>query len=333
MDLENVKFLINGKTFDKSFSRSRIRLGKILYIKEDDPSKDIQVSESEFKDSKRVAVSWITPSIWAVTLIDIYNLEHSEVEATQKLLEGYMPREEVLENLSYFASKLRLEHLYKSSEYDESSLRVVFAVTSRLDLINLLKSEEVSRQLFHNWEPVIVYHLLTCFDLLGQPEAWIPFDSWLSSDTHKATREKLISENNSELNKADFSKRLYQGYQGLFGVKNSFFRFISEVLPEENRKELFNSIKIHTNSMPPSIETISEDGSEADKEKFLFSLRNNYTHKAKVVHGFNTETMVGSQSKFKKVFAVRVQEFKEKKWSTYMTSNWPQTGLKHWNIL
>ena len=56
-----------------------------------------------------------------------------------------------------------------------------------------------------------------------------------------------------------------------------------ELLPERNRRELFGSIKIHTNSMPPLINTVSEDGTDEDKEKFLFNLRNNYADKIKII--------------------------------------------------
>ncbi len=328
MSAESIKFQIKGNTFDKSFDRSKINLGKIFYIKEIDGGSDIEFSEKEFKDSKKYAVSWIALSVWAITLIDIYNLEHSEVTSTQKLLEGYMSQEEVLDCLSFKASKLRLEYLYKTSEFEESSLRVIFAVTERLNFINSLKAEEVSKKLFHNWEPVIVYHLLTCFDLLGQPDTWKTFDSWISSSSCEEERNKVANEIDSSLNKIEFSKQIFLEYQKIYGVKNSFFRFIREILPTENKKELFDSIRIRTNSMPPAIEVISEDGTDLEKEKFLYDLRNNYTHKAKVVHGFDTERMFGSQPEFQNTFNIRFQEFKEKKWITYMTSNWPK-ALEH----
>ncbi len=328
MSNENVKFQIKGKTFEKSFDRAKIKLGSILYLKEIDNGNDIEISENNFTDSTKFSVTWIALPVWAVTLNDIYNLEYSQVLSTQKLLEQYMTNQEVLDCISHKASQLQLEHLYKTSEYDNSSLRVIFAVTERLNFINSLKAEEVSKKLFQHWEPVIVYHLLTCFDLMGQPHSWLTFDGWLTSKKHKEEREEIIAAIEPKVPNIEFSKHLFQSYQNIYGTKNSFYRFIREILPSENRKKLFDSIKIHTSSMPPSIGTISEDGTDAVKEKFLYELRNNYTHKAKVVHGFDTKAIFGNQNEFSMAFTLRFQEFKERTSITYMTSNWPMV-LEH----
>ncbi len=323
--MEIVKFQIKDKTFEKSFNRSKIKLGTILYIKEIQDGKDVEVSEKEFTGSTKFSVTWIAPSAWAVTLNDIYNPEYSEVLSTQKLLDGIMDNQDVLHCISFKASKLRLEYLYKTNEYENSPLRVIFAITERLKFIESLKEKEVSAKLYQHWEPVIIYHLLTCFDLLGQPESWVDFDSWLTSDKHKTEREKVKATLETGLDNIEFSRALYKNYQEIYGAKKSFLRFIREILPPEARRELFESIKIHTNTIPPSIKTISEDGTESEKEKFLYDIRNNYTHKAKVMHGFDVKSIFGSQDEFSMSFTNRLQEIKETKWINYMTSNWPDT--------
>ncbi|TND09343.1 MAG: hypothetical protein FD123_1305 [Bacteroidetes bacterium] len=327
MSGDNVKFQIKGKSFEKSFDRSKIRLGAIFYVKEIDGGNDIEISEKVIAGGTKFAVSWIASSVWAVTLKDIYYLEYEQVLSTQRLLERYMTSQEVLDCISHKASKLRLEHLYKTSEFDKSSLRVIFAVAERLNFINSLKEEEISKKLFHHWEPVIVYHLLTCFDLLGQPHSWKTFDAWLTSSDNISERENVIAKIETKLSNVEFSKQLYLGYQNIYGTKNSFFRFIREILPAQNRQELLESIKIHTNSMPPLIEIISEDGTDLDKENFLYEMRNNYTHKAKVVHGIDFKSTFGIQN-VSMTFSQRIQEFKATKWITYMTANWPDV-LEH----
>lgn len=323
-----VKFLIKGKSFEKSFDRTKIKLGTLLYVKEILNGADIEVCEKEFSGSTKFAVSWISPSSWAVTLDDIYHLEYSQVLSTQKLLDRYMSSTDVLNCISHKASKLRLEHLYKTSEFDKSALRVIFAVTERLNFINTLKEEDVSRKLFHHWEPLVVYHLLTCFDLLGQPHSWKTFDAWLTSSNNLQERKNATDKIDAEYSKVEYAKNLYQEYQNIYGTKNSFFRFIREVLPAANRQELFDSIKIHTNSMPPSTETISEDGTDLDKEHFMYEMRNNYTHKAKVIHGMDFKSIFGQKNEYSLAFTQRIQEFKATKWITYYTANWPEV-LEH----
>ena len=327
MTLKKVILQINGKNFEKLFDRSKIRLGKVLYIKESESGNDLQISESEFNQSKKVAVSWIAPSVWAISLIEKYHLEKSEIEKIQTLLTEYLDAVEVERILQSLASKLRIEHLYKSSEYENSSLRVIFAVHERLQLVSSLKTKEIGEKLWHQWEPVISYHLLTCFDLLGQPTDWTTFESWLTSDSYLEERNQILSKVREVGNAIEITKTLHQEYLRIYGVKNSFSRFMRELLPERNRRELFGSIKIHTNSMPPLINTVSEDGTDEDKEKFLFNLRNNYAHKIKIIPGINSE-MINLPTEYRNVFTMKNQVFKAETWVSYFTLDWPDV-LEH----
>lgn len=325
---EKVIFQINGENFEKLFDRSKIRLGKVFYIKESESGDDLQISESEFNQSRKVAVSWIVPrSGWIVPLIERYPLEKSEIEKIQILLTEYLDAVEVERILQSLASRLRIEHLYKSSEYEESSLRVIFAVHDRLQLVSSLKTREISEKLWHQWEPVISYHLLTCFDLLGQPANWTTFESWLTSDSYSEELNQILREVQQGGNAIEITKTLHQEYLRIYGVKNSFFRFMRELLPARNRRELFGSIKIHTNSMPPLINTVSEDGTDEDKEKFLFNIRNSYTHKIKIIPGINSE-MMNLPAEYRNVFTMKSQELKAETWVSYFTLNWPDI-LEH----
>ncbi len=106
------------------------------------------------------------------------------------------------------------------------------------------------------------------------------FNDWLNSKKKIEERELIISRI-QETDKVKFSEELYLGYQKIYGVKNSFYRFLKEILPQEIRAELSSKIKItiyndfeedlhkRYNGRTPTIE---------DKESYLYSIRNDYTH-------------------------------------------------------
>lgn len=47
-----------------------------------------------------------------------------------------------------------------------------------------------------------------------------------------------------EKDKMKFSEQLYLAYQEIYGVKNSFYRFIRDIIPSEIRTNLLSKIKI-----------------------------------------------------------------------------------------
>jgi len=319
MNITQVRFLLNGKIFEKPYDRSKIQLGKVLFVKINDTFEGIDISEFEFEGSSRVAINWIAPSDWSVFLIDKYQIDSQLIDGIKTILKGYLDEEVVEINIIRLASKLRIENLHKTSEFENSSLRIVSAIKERLELIKQLKLKEVKDALWYHWEPVVCYHLLTCFDLLGQPSDWTTFDSWLTSKSYFEEREIIIKNIDRNMSIVDSAKYLYDEYNKIYGVKNSFFRFLREILPKKNRVELMNSLRIIVNSMPPSINLISEGGTEEDKEKFLFNLRNSYTHKAKTMKGFGDrfgENLFVSRHQF--------QHYTEKKWYGYSTIGWPE---------
>lgn len=140
---------------------------------------------------------------------------------------------------------------------------------------------------FKHYAALRIYLALTCFDILGQPDEWMDFQSWLKSNRKQEERNIIFLRHQSK----EFSERLtsiHKDYTAIYGVKNSFYRFIREVISEENRVKLLNSIGV----MERIREAIYyEDGSHSPplgvsikvsdelKEKFLFSARNSFTHK------------------------------------------------------
>lgn len=135
---------------------------------------------------------------------------------------------------------------------------------------------------YKDYSALITYLLLTCFDVLGQPNDWVDFNSWLRSKKRKKEREDIISKNyNSDY--STFILSVNNQYNKLYGAKSSFIKFIREILTPENKKKLFNSIatskiipqKIETNV--PHARRIELD--EHYKENFIYKIRNSFTHK------------------------------------------------------
>lgn len=140
---------------------------------------------------------------------------------------------------------------------------------------------------------LVTYLYLTCFDQLGTPSTgWRFFPSWIESKSHKKEVDKAVEESKGkfELNVVSgiksFVKDVYNQYHALYGVKNSFFRFLREILPTEIRNTLLNSILVEkwTNS---NVQVLDFEVDEIYKEKWLYETRNNYTHNL-----FTTETNV-----------------------------------------
>ena len=131
------------------------------------------------------------------------------------------------------------------------------------------------------------YLCLTCFDILGQPDKWLHFEAWLISTKTKDERAKIFEESKeNELDKKILE--VYKGYNAIYGVKNSFNRFIDEVISAENKSKLLETISAakqknlahaypdgkHTSGMEEPFEL-----DEAEKKKLLFNARNSFTHK------------------------------------------------------
>lgn len=139
---------------------------------------------------------------------------------------------------------------------------------------------------YKDYAALRIYLSLTCFDILGQPNNWIDFGSWLKSKKLKLEREKIINKNYTS-NYSEFISAVNNDYNKIYGVKNSFYKFIREILSEKNRLKLFDSINT-TIQITPKVVTPNgitmATGKDIEfpieiKEKFLFNIRNSFTHK------------------------------------------------------
>jgi hypothetical protein len=122
---------------------------------------------------------------------------------------------------------------------------------------------------------LVNYLLLTCFDLLGQPDQWITFESWLVSRRHMGERKAAEASAPAGATPASVALHLSREHTRLYGAKKSFFRFVNERLTKTARGRLLSSVLIRdagTTRVGPNI--------ERDKLNFLYDTRNAFTHRA-----------------------------------------------------
>lgn len=174
----------------------------------------------------------------------------------------------------------RSENIFEINGWDFSKPHLIFRVNERIRLArSIFPNDESTFDDKYSIPPLSEYLLLTCIDQLGQPQEWLTFDSWLQSKRKKSERNQIIDVIDS-LDNVDFSLKLYNGYQKLYGVKNSFFQFFNEYLKEPYKSNFFSKMKIEIyNKYPENFNW--KAGSEEDKMKYLFALRNNFTHRTK----------------------------------------------------
>ncbi len=210
--------------------------------------------------------------------------------------------------------------MFKTSELNNSRLAVISAVIDRLDLCSKLSETATAKQLFHHYTPLVVYLLLTCFDRLGQPSDWMDFGSWLRSSDKKKEREQVTSEGLKDA--SEIAVAFYNTYNRIYGVSSSFYRFLHEVIPGQSRQELLGSIRIEIVDNPPNIGNNRQADDDA-KEKYLFKLRNDYTHKAQFVPG--TTKAIWPDGTFANNWIGVQQNIGQSSWSTLFVRNLPET--------
>lgn len=314
----HVFFGIREKRIGIQFDRSHLRLGTIVYVTFSQDSEPVNFSIQPSKAAVPCAVEWISPSGWYVQLIEKFEIPSELALQVAHAVDEFLSQTDINTVLSILASRMRLAHLYKTSEFEKSPLSVLQTVADRLDLCTRLSEWSVQQALFGHHRALVIYLLLTCFDRLGQPADWLDFGSWLRSGDHaneRAAIEAQISENDTP---GDIAALMYTAYQQKYGVKHAFFRFVNEVLPADARKELLASIHVHNLKNPPDLGDLPY-GDDDEKKALLFRIRNDYTHKARYVPAVGESYF----SELQEGWTAYVQEVKADFWTTVSVRHWP----------
>lgn len=315
MNFDYVTFAIDTKRIRTQFDKTQLKLGSVVYVQFSASEEPIAVSARMSEGTIAYSIRWISPSEWNIELTQGFKLRPEFAQRIQEEIGEYISRTKIEAALQVFTNRVRKEHFYKTSELGNNPLSLVYTVLERLDLCFRIKQPEVEKTLFAYHEPLVSYLYLTCFDRLGQPAEWVDFGSWLKSSRHKDEREIALSNIIQTENVIEVAQTLHSDYTALYGVKSSFFRFLREILPPDIYRELLDSIEIDKLKNPPNLEKLP-DGNDAEREKYLFKRRNDYTHRA--------DFKPPGGEWLGRSYSNHNQEFHTEYWTSTRTRNWPE---------
>lgn len=129
---------------------------------------------------------------------------------------------------------------------------------------------------YRHFSALQFYLLLTCFDILGSNDEFIPFSAWLV-DTKRSKERNQIFNNATENQLVDKIKTVHSAYNKIYGPTQGFKRFINTVLSSKNKEKLLESLRVRKISKPANV-VLDYTASETQKIDFLFEIRNSFTH-------------------------------------------------------
>ena len=137
----------------------------------------------------------------------------------------------------------------------------------------------------HEREALVIYLLLTCFDYLGQEGRFITLSEWLKSKKqhHKKEKEQIINNLSCTSESLDITVALVDEYYKIYGVKNAFYYGINSLSNKLNESLLTSLTVRHRTDVRPNVSTRADSIEDKEKEKalklkYLFQLRNRFTH-------------------------------------------------------
>src|SRR5579872_3310205 len=95
---------------------------------------------------------------------------------------------------------------------------------------------------YGEYDALVTYLLLTCFDALGQEDRWIDFSSWLRTDRGNEEREQAVHAF-SMSDPVLAAAHLYDAYNAVYGVRRGFYHLIDTMNGDE-RDRLLRSIQV-----------------------------------------------------------------------------------------
>jgi len=125
---------------------------------------------------------------------------------------------------------------------------------------------------------LLFYLGLTCFDSLGQHNSFKTFYEWLiwkKNDDFKGLEYKV--ESGSKINLKNEIINLFENYNADYGTKNAFYSFLDSICTSQEYEKLIGNIEV---PMIHKIELNEKGLTESFKRDWLFSFRNDFTHKS-----------------------------------------------------
>jgi hypothetical protein len=315
--MDEVFFGVGGSRVACRYDRKKLILGSIVHVT-GTADGGYSFSDSPTSGSIPHSVLWISPSEWYVELVTGPKTDHAFSKRLADALELTDVEPWIEEALRSSLSYVRLSHTFLSSELENSEYNAISTVVERLELVARLGKHEISEELAHHYEPLVAYLMLTCFDRLGQPAEWMDFSSWLNSRRHAKEREGYTGSGMSE----EVALWLHRRYLEIYGTRSAFFRFLKEVLPSVARRSLLDHIRFERLSNPPEIRDLIIPDADEEKERWLFRMRNDYTHKARFIRGL-PKGFLGGMAIPEDAWIGREQRVESSYWSTMYLRGWP----------
>jgi hypothetical protein len=251
-------------------------VGRVLFVACDGERTPYRLAEQSVPDSIRCVVVQNVPSV--IILATRLKVDPGLVGIVQQVLRPYISRDTVVKAFERDAARAPLEKLHTTDARDSSGAHVVRRVINRLELWKRLEHPDVNRRLWPFHSGLREYLLLTCFDQLGAAPNWMSLTAWLSS-----TDPQEVAERNSvpipPNTKPDETAEVFvKFYNARYGVRSAFRRFIREVLPNDQRQVLLDSLYATKSPLPLAV-GLTRTLSDTEKENLLFTMRNAFTHR------------------------------------------------------
>lgn len=172
----------------------------------------------------------------------------------------------------------QFEHDKRKSQNDLLYIKMVqlLNVSNRILLIEELRRND--KNIKCGIWGLLLYLSLTCFDSLGQNNSFKTFYEWLISkknDDFKILESKVNSGSKINLKKEIII--LFENYNADYGAKNAFYSFLDSICTSQEYEKLIEVIKV---PMVHKIELEEKGLTESFKRDWLFSFRNDFTHKS-----------------------------------------------------
>lgn len=252
------------------------------------------------------------------------SMNDNYIDNIYEAVQSKLTREEVASAIQNATLSINTEKMGLTSARRASAVNTFFTVAQRLDLCRKLAGHESADLIHTHQRNLVVYLLLTCFDRLGQPAPYITFEQFLSSKKlrHRELRDKVLL-GCSGANPLESAAALNTLYIEIYGVRNSFYRFLEEILSESMCQRLLDSLGSWKASWG---ETGREPMSPTEKKKYLYSLRNSYTHQAETQPGLTIPLPIseeGEKTPPEKMFYFYEQLNKKDGFDWIGFSQWP----------
>lgn len=277
-----------GKMYKYDITPDKLILGNKLFIKV------LENKDTIFSETKQSGYDtyYITNFEWGKGFDD-YNGQQLLVTARKNtpsnanddlidIIHAAVPnlisRSQVERAVQNLTAREPVAYLQMKKKRREQPVYALRTVAERVRLCRMLAGEDAAELISTHQLGLVCYLLLTCFDRLGQLNRFIQFDDFLQGkkQRYKDLREEALR--NAGDDAVSQSLALYRTYQKHFSVTNSFYRFIDEVLPEQERRALLECIKVFETPLLKKASSRKLDDIEV--KRFLYSFRNRFTHQA-----------------------------------------------------